>query len=292
MKKKQTQPQIKIEPRKIVTSAWSPRGDVEGNTIMPADIDQLNPAPQTKVVETITPDLVVPTVDPDATVVLEKKPRPTRKVKQKPKPVEPIEPPKTKPVKSDVPQFKDAYLQQLLAETDEMTTELNKNLSRNDSNELTTEPETVNLPKIEKIEPTPIAEQTPKAPVKSEIKLPTQAELNAELTNAELERSQIVTPKFVRKNNGEIPNPHNSTKIQIGRKSEFNDYAIPDNPKVSSVHLKLYKDGKDWFVEDLKSTNGTRLNGIKLNPNQPEQIHYGDVITFAGETITYDNGGN
>jgi hypothetical protein len=51
----------------------------------------------------------------------------------------------------------------------------------------------------------------------------------------------------------------NSKRLYLGRIKTGN--AIPLNdPSVSSKHLEvLFRDGS-WFVEDLDSTNGTRLN--------------------------------
>jgi ABC-type multidrug transport system ATPase subunit/pSer/pThr/pTyr-binding forkhead associated (FHA) protein len=67
------------------------------------------------------------------------------------------------------------------------------------------------------------------------------------------------------------------SKINIGRSSD-NDLII-NNIKVSRKHAKLEKIDNDWFIEDLKSSNGTFINGKKVdraivNPN--------DVITIGG----------
>ena len=34
---------------------------------------------------------------------------------------------------------------------------------------------------------------------------------------------------------------------------------------ISQVHVRLFRQGKGFFLEDLKSTNGTLLNGKKVN---------------------------
>ena len=34
---------------------------------------------------------------------------------------------------------------------------------------------------------------------------------------------------------------------------------------ISQVHIRLFRQGKSYFVEDLKSTNGTLLNSKKLS---------------------------
>lgn len=50
--------------------------------------------------------------------------------------------------------------------------------------------------------------------------------------------------------------------LKLGRKSK-NDIIIKD-PFVSKNHLKIIKDENIYFLEDLKSSNGTFLNGQKL----------------------------
>lgn len=50
--------------------------------------------------------------------------------------------------------------------------------------------------------------------------------------------------------------------VTFGRKEE-NDIRI-DHPAVSGFHGKLVKEGDQYFVEDLDSTNGTFVNGVKI----------------------------
>ena len=37
----------------------------------------------------------------------------------------------------------------------------------------------------------------------------------------------------------------------------------------------------NYYVEDLNSTNGTYVNGQKLEPHKPKEINVGDQITVA-----------
>ncbi len=60
----------------------------------------------------------------------------------------------------------------------------------------------------------------------------------------------------------------------IGRTME-NDIPLNDN-FLSSQHAILQWDGQTWVVEDLESTNGTRLNGREVL--QPTTLDYGDTI--------------
>jgi pSer/pThr/pTyr-binding forkhead associated (FHA) protein len=50
---------------------------------------------------------------------------------------------------------------------------------------------------------------------------------------------------------------------------------------VSRKHALLRRLGSDIVIIDLESTNGTWLNGVQLNPNQPVMLKSGDKILLA-----------
>ena len=52
-------------------------------------------------------------------------------------------------------------------------------------------------------------------------------------------------------------------EIIIGRDSE-NEVQI-DNVAVSREHAKIIKDSNSYYIQDLNSTNGTFVNGKKIN---------------------------
>lgn len=53
-------------------------------------------------------------------------------------------------------------------------------------------------------------------------------------------------------------------------------YAIPT---ISKKHFRIYRQGPAYFIEDLRSTNGTYLNGDPLT--QPQPLGEGDEIVVA-----------
>lgn len=70
----------------------------------------------------------------------------------------------------------------------------------------------------------------------------------------------------------------NNPIVTLGRSKEENDIVIDDS-RASRTHCRLVlnADEKEIFVEDLGSSNGTKINGEKI-----EAIH----IIIAGDTLT------
>jgi hypothetical protein len=69
--------------------------------------------------------------------------------------------------------------------------------------------------------------------------------------------------------------------IFLGRSSK-NDIRISDRT-LSRKQLKIFRIGGKFFVEDLKSTNGTCLNGNPILPGEGFELDEGDIISM-GET--------
>ena len=79
------------------------------------------------------------------------------------------------------------------------------------------------------------------------------------------------------------PSEHVLQKDQafIGRSTE-NDIALPDNEKrVSSKHARLDRQGTSLQITDLGSTNGTFVNGRRIDPNSGVDIKDGDKISIG-----------
>ena len=57
------------------------------------------------------------------------------------------------------------------------------------------------------------------------------------------------------------------------------------NKGVSRIHAAFgYEDG-GVYVEDLNSTNGTRINGLALSPNQHYRLRDGDELEFGSARV-------
>ncbi len=60
----------------------------------------------------------------------------------------------------------------------------------------------------------------------------------------------------------------------IGRRAN-NDIQL-DYPAVSGYHAGIAKDGKHFYIEDMKSLNGTFLNGKRLSINDRRKVNLND----------------
>ncbi|MEK6705782.1 MAG: FHA domain-containing protein [Candidatus Poribacteria bacterium] len=61
------------------------------------------------------------------------------------------------------------------------------------------------------------------------------------------------------------------------------------DPLVSRKHLQFYVVNFEIFIEDLKSTNGTCINSVKIAPFTKKKLKLNDVITFGNQTFVLVN---
>ncbi len=73
--------------------------------------------------------------------------------------------------------------------------------------------------------------------------------------------------------------------ITVGRVSD-NSIQI-DDASVSSHHAELTLRDTDYILRDLGSTNGTRLNGNKIEAEEEHQLQPGDRIRFGSIEVRY-----
>jgi hypothetical protein len=59
-----------------------------------------------------------------------------------------------------------------------------------------------------------------------------------------------------------------------------------DDPNVSRTHAEVRPRGGSWVVSDVGSTNGTRLNGRRID--RPEVLRPGDEIELGTSRITFE----
>lgn len=90
--------------------------------------------------------------------------------------------------------------------------------------------------------------------------------------------------------NGET-RTHTLRLEEDGRPLVFGQTALADvilkDTAVSAEHLKLTFDGENLFVEDLASTNGTKVNGEKLAPHEPARIENGVSVQIGRTRLKF-----
>lgn len=72
----------------------------------------------------------------------------------------------------------------------------------------------------------------------------------------------------------------------IGKMVGAVDYCLED-PSVSRLHARIESDGRNLFLIDLNSTNGSYVNGLLLGPNECMKIEPGDEIRFGKLKYSY-----
>ena len=74
----------------------------------------------------------------------------------------------------------------------------------------------------------------------------------------------------------------------VGRSRECD--LVLDGSDISRLHARCYSDHLNIFLEDVGSTNGTYVNGRRLEPGEGYRLRAGDVISFAQiYTVVFDD---
>ena len=73
----------------------------------------------------------------------------------------------------------------------------------------------------------------------------------------------------------------------IGRR-EGNDIALSEDSYVSGSHAELIADERGFWLVDVGSTNGTMLNGSRIEPNTRMALNDGDEITIGQTAFEFE----
>lgn len=79
----------------------------------------------------------------------------------------------------------------------------------------------------------------------------------------------------------------NSARFIIGKERAKVNYCVVDNTSVSRTHATIVNRGGTAYLLDMNATNGTFVNGVRLNPGQETALKNGDTILLADEEFTY-----
>ncbi len=80
--------------------------------------------------------------------------------------------------------------------------------------------------------------------------------------------------------------PDDTTQIRIGRRPDL-ELPLP-YPALSALHARLFRAEVGWQIEDLGSTNGTRVDGERLASRAARAIAPGAQLTLGQVTLVFD----
>lgn len=101
-------------------------------------------------------------------------------------------------------------------------------------------------------------------------------------TGAEAIPATQIVGRLVSKDGAVSLDIHEGTNT-VGRREGDNDIVVPD-PYSSGRHADLLHANGTFTITDIGSTNGTLVNGVKLEISAPRDIQVGDEITL-GRTV-------
>ncbi len=76
--------------------------------------------------------------------------------------------------------------------------------------------------------------------------------------------------------------PLSDNRVVVGRSSE-SDVTL-DDPEISRQHAVIFREGARLWLADLRSANGTTVNGQQLG-SEPLEIGPGDMLSFGPTTF-------
>src|SRR5262245_59434059 len=77
--------------------------------------------------------------------------------------------------------------------------------------------------------------------------------------------------------------PFDAAEARLGRTAD-NDIVVKDSG-ASRSHARVYQKGSRYFVEDLKSANGTKVNNAVITGSK--EIKNGDTISIGEVVFTF-----
>jgi hypothetical protein len=92
--------------------------------------------------------------------------------------------------------------------------------------------------------------------------------------------------KLTRKNTNETIEITKSD-FSVGKDRMHADYCISNNRAISRQHVVFTRGKNGTYVKDCNSTNGSWINGIKLQSERQVLLNDGDVLKLANEEFIY-----
>ena len=71
----------------------------------------------------------------------------------------------------------------------------------------------------------------------------------------------------------------------MGRRQD--NTLVLDSSSVSKYHGRLYKEGTEYFIEDLGSTNGIMVNSAQLGKAEVRHLCHGDTLRISDHLLLF-----
>lgn len=76
-----------------------------------------------------------------------------------------------------------------------------------------------------------------------------------------------------------LPDPKRKKKLLIGRRESCD--IVLRFANVSAHHCELINEGGYWYVRDLQSRNGVKINDVRIDRESQRRIDPGDILSIA-----------
>ena len=135
--------------------------------------------------------------------------------------------------------------------------------------------------------PQPIQPIQPIQPVVPNVGIEEPTDIVEEPTTFEDEGTVVETIAYLEVDNGKEVRTEEITTDNyiIGRSGNLKNYI--SSTSVSRQHIEILKNNDQYFVKDLKSKNGTKLNGVRLSEGEEKELNIGDIIEIPDLILTF-----
>src|SRR5580698_2645450 len=82
------------------------------------------------------------------------------------------------------------------------------------------------------------------------------------------------------------------TQLVVGRSTSggpFCDLNLSPDFKVSRSHARIFLEGNEYWIEDLDSRQGTKVNGEEIKGRGKHELRAGDVLLIGETTLRVEN---
>ena len=119
-----------------------------------------------------------------------------------------------------------------------------------------------------------------------ETEAPAQAAPAPEVPAMDASFADLIKPHFVREKTGEKIYI-DKDEFKIGKSRIHSDYSIEKNTAISRVHVIVIRRNGVNYLKDNNSTNGTYVDGERLEPGREVLLKNDMRVKFGDEDFTF-----